>query len=120
MSTKDNLKGFTLHFLKLFIAIGFEVFATSFLKLSQGFSVVIPSTLSILGYICSFYFLSQALKVLPVSVAYTIWSGLGTLGIFLVGLAFFNEKLSSVQILGIVLVISGAILLHWGGEKAFS
>ncbi|MEC9301221.1 MAG: multidrug efflux SMR transporter, partial [Pseudomonadota bacterium] len=61
----------------LFVAITSEVIATSALKSSEGFTVLIPSIIVVVGYIAAFYFLSLTLSTIPIGVAYAIWSGVG-------------------------------------------
>lgn len=61
----------------LFIAGGLEVFWSTFLKLSEGFTKLWPSVWAVAGMIASFFFLSQATKTLPMGTAYGIWTGIG-------------------------------------------
>jgi small multidrug resistance pump len=67
-------------------AIAAEVVATSFLKLSEGLTKLVPSIVLLVCYLASFLLLSQALKQLQVSVAYAIWSGVGTAAITVIGM----------------------------------
>ena len=69
-------------YLYLMIAIIAEVIATSALKASNGFSVPLPSLITVVGYAISLYFLSLTLKFIPVGIAYAIWSGAGIILIF--------------------------------------
>ena len=64
-------------YLFLFLAILFETVATSFMKQSEQFTKLVPSVVTIVGYIGAFYCLSLVLKTIPVSIAYAIWSGVG-------------------------------------------
>jgi len=77
-----------MHWLQLGLAILFETVATSALKASAGFTQLGASLLCVIGYGVSFYLLSQALKVVPVGVAYAIWSGAGVVLISVAGTAF--------------------------------
>jgi len=81
------------HFLYLLLAIVSEVIATSSLKASQGFSRLWPSLLVVVGYGAAFYWFSLSLKQIPLGIAYAIWSGLGTVGVVLIGL-FYGAKRS--------------------------
>ena len=72
--------------LYLFIAGGLEVFWSTFLKLSEGFTKLWPSVWAVAGMIASFFFLSQATKTLPMGTAYGIWTGIGALGAVIVGI----------------------------------
>lgn len=96
-----------MHWIYLLIAGLFEVGWAIGLKLSHGFSQAIPSILTIIGMIASFYFLSLALKNLPLGTAYAIWTGIGTIGTVIFGILLFKEPVDTVRILCILLIISG-------------
>lgn len=104
-----------LGWIYLSLAIIFETISTSTLKLSNGFSVLIPSVITIIGYIACFFFLAQALKTIEISVAYAIWGAAGIALISLIGILFFHESISFLKILFICLIIIGTAglkLLH--------
>jgi small multidrug resistance pump len=96
-------------------AIAAEVIATSALKLSDGLTRLLPSVVVALGYILSFVLLAQALKQLQVSVAYAIWSGVGTAAVAVIGIVALKESATMTKILGIVLIISGVVTLNLAG-----
>ena len=96
----------------LLIAILSEVLATSMLKASDGFTKLIPSIVTFIGYSVSFYFLSMVLKYIPIGISYAIWSGLGIVLISIVGLLVFKQDLDMPGIFGMVLIISGVIVIH--------
>ena len=96
-----------MHWIYLLIAGLFEVGWATGLKFSHGFSQAIPSILTIIGMIASFYFLSLALKNLPLGTAYAIWTGIGTIGTVIFGILLFKEPVDTVRILCILLIISG-------------
>lgn len=102
-------------YLLLALAIASEVCATSCLKLTDGFSRFWPSVGVAVGYVLSFFFLGRALKHVPVSVAYAVWSGVGTAAVAAVGAAYFGEPLGRVQWLGLALIIVGVIVLNLRG-----
>lgn len=102
----------------LFMAIILEVIGTSCLKLSYGMSKLIPSILTFIFYGFSFTCLSISLKTLEVGIAYSIWSGLGTALIAAIGIYYFEESISLVKILSIVLIIIGVIGLNLSIAKA--
>ncbi|MCC7253626.1 multidrug efflux SMR transporter, partial [Hyphomicrobium sp.] len=77
----------------LIIAILSEVAATSALKASDGFRNLIPSVIVVIGYGAAFYFLSLALRTIPMGVAYAIWSGIGIVLISLAGWVLYAQKL---------------------------
>lgn len=99
-------------YLYLIIAIVAEVIATSALKASEGFSKLIPSLIVVVGFGVAFYFLSLVLKTIPMGVAYAIWSGLGIVLISIAGLLLFGQKLDAAAIIGILLIISGVVVMN--------
>jgi len=104
----------TLLFLAL--AIVFEVTATVSLKLSEGFTKVVPSIVVVVGYCGAFFFLSQALKRgMSIGVAYGIWSAIGVAAIAIIGVLLLDEKLTMIQVGGIAMVILGVVALELGG-----
>ena len=96
----------------LVLAIVSEVVGTVALKASEGFARLGPIALVVVGYGLSFYFLALALKQIPLGVAYAIWSGLGTAGAVVAGMLLWRESLSLAGAAGIVLIITGVILLN--------
>jgi small multidrug resistance pump len=100
------------HWLFLGTAIVSEVIATSALKASDGFAKLWPSVIVVVGYAISFYFLSLTLKLIPVGVAYAIWSGLGIVLISLIGLFFFDQKLDAPAVIGMALIIAGVAVMN--------
>jgi multidrug resistance protein EbrB len=96
----------------LTVSIAGEIFATTMLKLSDGFTVPLPSAGVLFGYALSFYCLSLCLKTVPLSLAYAIWSGAGTALTALIGAILWGEAFSSLKILGIILIIGGIIALN--------
>ena len=102
----------TMGYLYLTIAIVAEVVATGSLKSSKQFTELVPSVLVLIGYAISFYSLSLVLKTIPVGIAYAMWSGLGVILISLIGIKFFDQKLDAPAILGMVLIISGVVIMN--------
>ncbi|SFC01398.1 small multidrug resistance pump [Marinospirillum celere] len=100
------------------VAIVAEVLATSALKSSEGFTRLVPSVLVVLGYGIAFYFLALTLKVIPVGVAYAIWAGLGIVLIALLGWLVFGQKLDMPAILGMLLIISGVLVINLFSQTA--
>ncbi len=96
----------------LAIAIISETAGTSALKPAEGFTRLWPSLVVVIGYSSAFYFLSLTLKVIPVGIAYAIWSGAGTAIIVLIAWIFMGQKLDLPAIIGILLIISGVIVLN--------
>nr|WP_217911798.1 multidrug efflux SMR transporter [Myxococcus sp. AM011] len=96
-------------------AIACEVVATSLLKSTQGFTRLWPTVGCLTGYAVAFALLSQAVKQVPVGVAYAMWSGLGTAAIVAIGVVFLDEPMSATKLLGVALIISGVVLLNLRG-----
>ncbi|WP_433957184.1 DMT family transporter [Cytobacillus horneckiae] len=101
----------------LALSIICEVFATSMLKLSEGFTIVFPSIGVIIGYALSFYLIAIALKTLPLSLAYAIWAGVGTALTALIGVLVWGELFSILKLTGLVLIIAGVVLLNFSNQK---
>lgn len=93
-------------------AICLEVCGTTCLKLSEGFTRWLPSVLIFVFYGISFTLMTLAVKKLELSIAYAIWSGVGTLLIALIGLFWFKEPVTILKVVSMVLVIAGAIGLN--------
>jgi small multidrug resistance pump len=98
-------------------AILTEVTATTALKLSAGFTRVVPSIVVVVGYVAAFTFLSQALsRGMGIGVAYGIWAATGVALVAIVGAVFLGESLTWVQTGGIALVIAGVLALELGAR----
>lgn len=89
-----------------------EVFGSTMLKLSKGFSRIIPVLLIIAGYALSFYLLGLTLVHLPLGSSYAIWSGVGTFLTAIVGVLLFKEKINRIGALGIGFLLAGIILIN--------
>ena len=96
----------------LFIAIALEVVGTTLLQQSQQFTRLLPTLGMALCYGAAFYFLSVTLKVMPVGVAYAIWSGLGVVLISIVGLVVFRQTLDLAAVFGLGLIIAGVAIVN--------
>jgi small multidrug resistance pump len=100
----------------LAVAIVAEVLATISLRLSEGFSKLVPSVLVAIGYITAFIMLSFALKRgMPVAIAYAVWAAAGIALIAVIGAMFMKEPLTLLQVGGIAMVIAGVVALEVGG-----
>ncbi len=104
-----------MYWIYLTLAILSEVFGTTSMKYSEGFTKVIPSILVIFFYVTSLIFFNFALKKIDVGVAYAIWSGVGTALLVGVGHFLFDEPLNWIKVCSIVLIVLGVIGLHLGG-----
>ena len=99
-------------YLLLLGAIICEVIATSSLKLSNGFTNLVFSIITIIGYSASFYILSLALKTIPVGIAYAIWSGIGIIIISLIAWVFLKQSLDLAALIGMGFIIFGVIIIN--------
>ncbi|QXE17438.1 multidrug efflux SMR transporter [Clostridium sp. 001] len=87
----------------------FEVSWAIGLKYSQGLTKILPSILTIIGMIASFYFLSLSLKSLPLGNAYAIWTGIGTVGTIILGIILFKEPINVMRMICIVFIVLGIV-----------
>lgn len=95
----------------LFLGIAgiFEVWWAIALKYSNGLTKIVPSLFTAVGMIASLYFLSLALKTLPLGTAYAIWTGIGTVGTVILGIILFNEPIDIIRLICIVFIIIGIV-----------
>jgi len=82
------------------------------MKLSQGFSKLLPSILIFVFYALSFFFLTLALKGIDVSISYAIWAGLGTAFITVIGIFWFKEPVNALKMVSLIVVVAGVIGLN--------
>ncbi|MFH6956730.1 DMT family transporter [Flavobacterium aquidurense] len=107
-----------MKYLFLGLAIVFEVIGSSFMKTSDGFTKWIPSAVVFIAYLVCFYFLSLALKTIPLGIAYAIWGGLGIVLTAAVSVFIFKQKLDLPAIIGIVLIVSGVVVMNFFSKTA--
>lgn len=107
-----------MQWLYLALAIILEVMGTTSMKLSEGFSKIVPSIAMMLLYIASLAALTMALKKIEMSIAYAIWAGIGTALIALIGVILFKEELNLLKVLSIGLIIAGVVGLHLSTKGA--
>lgn len=95
----------------LIIAGLFEILWAAAMKQSHGFTRLMPSVVTLGGMLASFALLSYAMRSLPLGTAYMIWTGIGALGAFVVGIAFLGEAAGAVRLLAAALILSGLVLM---------
>lgn len=100
-------------YMALALAIAAEVIATSALKATDSFTRLWPSALVVVAYAVAFYFLSVAIKVIPVGVAYGIWSGLGIVLVSVIAFFLHKQSLSVYQITGLLFIVLGVALVNF-------
>lgn len=79
------------------------------MKMSDGFTVLVPSIITVVGYIASAVFLAIALKHLPLGTAYAMWTGMGIAGTTMLGIVIFHERLSISQIICVIMIVVGIV-----------
>ncbi|MCY9848897.1 DMT family transporter [Pectobacterium jejuense] len=99
-------------YLALTAAIVSEVTGTLFLGKSEHFTRLMPSLLAIVAYAFSFYMLAQALRVVPLAVAYASWGGLGIILTAVVGVVVFRQKPDAAALVGIALIVAGVVIVN--------
>lgn len=99
-------------YLALIGAIGLEVIGTSLLQRSEQFTRAAPTIGMALCYLGSFYLLSLSLRVLPLGIAYAIWSALGIVLVAMIGLVVFGQKLDLPAVIGLGLIVAGVVVIN--------
>ncbi len=107
-----------MSYLYLAIAIVAEVIGTSALKAAEGFTRPLPSLIVAVGYGTAFYFLSLALKSIPVGIAYAIWSGVGVALITVIGWLLFRQRLDLPALAGIAMIVGGVVVIQLSSTLA--
>lgn len=106
-----------MKWLLLLVAGVFEVTWAVAMKYADGFTVLIPSIITVAGYIASAVFLALALKSLPLGTAYAMWTGFGIVGTSILGIFLFQEKLSLSQVFCVILIVVGIVGLKLLGKE---
>ena len=101
----------------LVAAIATEVVGTLALRGSNGFTQVVPSLITVVGYVASFVLLAMVLKSLPVGIVYAIWSAIGIALVAVLGKLLFNDPVPPLAVAGMVLIVGGVILVSASGVK---
>ena len=98
-----------MQWILLALAGVFEIVWAIAMKYSNGFTVVIPTLVTVIGYIASAVFLSMALKQIPLGAAYAMWTGFGIIGTSVLGVLLFRERLSVPQVICVFLIVVGIV-----------
>ena len=101
-----------MHWLWLICAIAAETVGTTALKASNGFTRLWPSIITLICFFTALFLLSQVLRVLPVGVAYAIWSGLGIVLIAAIGWIAFGQRLDAPAVIGMGLIVAGIVVMQ--------
>ena len=97
--------------LLLFVAGVLEVVWAYTMKLSQGFTRPAASIITLTAMIASFALLSYSMRTLPLGTAYTVWTGIGAVGAFLVGITALGEPVNATRIIAAMLILSGSVMM---------
>lgn len=81
------------------------------MKQSHGFTRILPTVITIVTMIASFALLSVSMKTLPLGTAYTVWTGIGAVGAFIVGIILLGEQISIMRVIAALLIISGLVMM---------
>ncbi|EKU51486.1 multidrug efflux SMR transporter [Acinetobacter courvalinii] len=95
----------------LILAGIFEIIWAYSMKMSEGFTKLTPSIVTIVFMILSFGLLAVAMKTLPLGTAYTVWVGIGAVGAFLIGIFFLNEPMGLLRLLAAASIVFGVVLM---------
>lgn len=102
-----------MKYLFLGLAIVLEVVGSSFMKASNGFTKLLPTTITIVAYVACFFFFSQALKSINLGIAYAIWGGLGIVLTAMISVVVFKQNLDTPAIIGMFLIVAGVFVLNF-------
>ncbi|MFQ8689306.1 MAG: DMT family transporter [Blautia sp.] len=106
-----------MEWIYLILAGLLEVFWSTCLKFSNGFSEIRFTVLTLAGMVLSFVFLSQATKVLPLGTSYAIWTGIGALGAVIVGIVLFREPFTARRIFFVAMLLVGIVGLKFTASQ---
>ena len=97
--------------LYLLVAGLLEIVWAYTMKQSHGFTRLIPSLITFATMGASFWLLALAMQMIPLGTAYAIWTGIGAVGAFIIGIVFLAEPVSALRLIAITLIVSGLVLL---------
>lgn len=95
----------------LFVAGLLEVVWAFSMKASSGFTKLVPSLITVLAMLASFALLSASMRSLPLGTAYTVWTGIGAIGAFVVGLTVLGEPATPLRLVAALLIVLGLVLM---------
>ena len=101
----------------LYLSIILEIAGTTCIKLSEGYTKIVPSLIMVVCYSLSIISLGLALKKIEIGVAYAIWSGMGTFVIAAIGIVWFKESATLLKITSLILIVVGVISLNLSGSS---
>jgi small multidrug resistance pump len=116
INTNNHSPNRPMPWLYLVLAIIFEVSGTTCMKLSEGFTRIVPTLFIFIFYALSFTFVTLTVKVLPLGLTYAVWSAIGTASITIVGIFWFGEGINIVKTISLLFIIIGVVGLHFSQE----
>lgn len=111
-----TVEGYAVAWVYLVFAGILEIVWAFFMKKSVGFTLLVPSTITIVTMLASFILLSLAMRTLPLGTAYTIWTGIGAVGEFAVGIIDLGEAISPIRFIAALLIVAGIVLMKLSGS----
>ena len=102
----------TYAYIFLVLAIGFEVLATSFLKDTNGFTKLYPSSIVIIALCICLFLMSHTMQFIPVGIVYATWAGLGIVAIAIIAVIKYNQIPNIPTIIGLSLIVVGVVVVH--------
>lgn len=96
----------------LFVAGLLEVVWAFSMKQSEGFTRLVPSVITIISMVASFSLLAWSMRLLPLGTAYAVWTGIGAVGAFLVGILYLGEAANAMRFTAVALIIGGIVLMR--------
>lgn len=100
----------------LLVAGVLEVVWAYFMKQSQGFSRPVPSIVTVVTMLGSFWLLALAMRTIPLGTSYTIWTGIGAVGSFILGVTLLSEPVNAMRIVAALLIITGLVLMKLSSQ----
>jgi len=94
------------------LAVCLEISGAIGLRFSEGFTLMVPTTIALLSFTLALFLVSRVMKKLPVSVAYPVWAGGGTAGVAFIGIVVLKEQKNIWKLIGVTFVIAGIIILN--------
>ncbi|MEH3144001.1 MAG: multidrug efflux SMR transporter [Methylobacterium frigidaeris] len=107
-----SMSSHTLAYAALVLAIVCEVAGTTLLQMSQQFTRLVPTLAMAASYAAAFYFLTHALKAMPLGIVYALWSGVGVVLTALVGATLFRQTLDAAALIGIGMIVGGIVVMQ--------
>jgi small multidrug resistance pump len=104
--------------LYLLLAIGCEITGTGLLKLSEGLTRPWPTAFLLAAYACAIALVARVVTVIPLGIAYALWSGIGTIAVVCIGTLAYRQVLHPSQLLGVALIVAGVVLVNLKGTHA--